>query len=98
MSINKSNSLKSYRVGQRKNTIFQSQEKAIFYYLLEHTATNTMISYATGIPQKNICRAKRNLEKLGKLQEVKKAVCKITGFKCYYLTTNKNLFKNNYLK
>ena len=89
---------KSFEKGQGKNKSFKSQEKTIFHFLLKNTATNTMISYATGIAQKNICRAKRNLEKEGKLQEVDIGICKATGFKAYYLTTNTALFKKNYLK
>ena len=95
----KSNSRKkSFKKGQGKNTIYSTQEKTIFYYLQQHTATNTMISYATGVPQKNICRAKRNFEKEGKLQQISKRLCKITGHRAWYLTTNKNLFNRNYLK
>jgi len=94
-----SNSLnKSFEKGQGKNTSFQTQEKTIFHFLLKNTATNTMISYATGIAQKNICRAKRNFEKEGKLQELSRGFCKITGHKAYYLSTNTALFKKNYLK
>jgi len=96
MKTNKSNSFnKSFQKGlQSKNTILESQTKIIFQYLLEHTVTNTMVSFATNVSQKNICRIKRNLEKEGKLQEVEKKLCKITGHKAYYLTTNKELFKN----
>lgn len=93
----KSNSLKkSFEKGQGKNKGFQSQEKTIFQYLKKHTATATMLTAATGIPQKCITRYKRDFEKAGKLQEVVKAICKSSGFKAWYLTTNKNLFKSNY--
>ena len=47
-----------------------------------------MVSAATGIPQKNICRYKRDLEKAGRLWEIEKKLCKQTGFKAWYLTTN----------
>lgn len=93
MSKNKSNSRNSFGKGQGKNTSFKSQTKIIFQYLSKHTATNTMVSKATGIPQKNICRVKRNLEKEGKLQEVAQRFCKITSHKAHYLTTNKKLFR-----
>lgn len=90
----KSNSRnKSFEKGLGKNNRFISQEKAIFRYLQKHTATNTMISMATGIPQKNICRAKRNLEKAGLLQELEKKLCRITKHRATYLTTNTELFK-----
>ena len=42
---------KSFEKGQGKNKSFKSQEKTIFHFLLKNTATNTMISYATGIAQ-----------------------------------------------
>jgi len=48
-----------------------------------------MVAAATGVPQKNICRYKRDLEKAGRLWEITKAACKLTGFKAWYLTTDK---------
>jgi hypothetical protein len=93
MSKYKSNSRKSFEKGQGKNKQYRNQTKIIFNYLLKHTATNTMISKATGIPQKNICRIKRNLEKRELLFEVEKKLCKITGFRAYYLTTNVEVLK-----
>ena len=82
---------------QGKDTVFKSQLKTIFQYLQNHTATNAMVSAATGIPQKNICRYKRDLEKAGLLWETKRKLCKQTGFKAWYLTTNpeKTPFNNH---
>jgi hypothetical protein len=71
-----------------KEQVFRNQLKTIFQYLNEHTATAAMVSAATGIPHKNICRYKRDLEKAGRLWEVEKKLCKQTGFKAWYLTTN----------
>lgn len=73
---------------QGKDTGFKSQLKTIFQYLQNHIATASMVSAATGIPQKNICRYKRDLEKAGRLWEIEKKSCKQTGFKAWYLTTN----------
>jgi Ribonuclease G/E len=73
---------------QGKDTDFRSQLKTIFQYLQNHTATASMVTAATGVPQKNICRFKRDLEKAGALWEVEKKLCKQTGFKAWYLTTN----------
>lgn len=73
---------------QGKNTDFQSQLKTIFQYLQEHIATASMVSAATGIPQKNICRYKRDLEKAGLIWEIEKKHCKHTGFKAWYLSAN----------
>jgi hypothetical protein len=47
-----------------------------------------MVSDATGIPKRSICKYKRNLEKSGLLWEIEKTYCKITGFKAWYLTTD----------
>jgi predicted transcriptional regulator len=80
---------------QGKNTVFASQQKTIFHYLKEHTATATMVSDATGIPQKSICRYKRDLEKNGLLIEVERKLCKKTGFRAWYLSTNKELFNKS---
>jgi len=73
---------------QGKDTDFKSQLKTIFQYLQEHIATASMVSAATGIPQKYICRYKRDLEKAGRLWEIEKKLCKQTGFKAWHLTTN----------
>ena len=67
-----------------------NQLQTIFQYLQKHTATASMVTDATGVPQKCICRYKRDLEKTGRLWETVKATCKKTGFKAYYLTTDEN--------
>jgi hypothetical protein len=72
---------------------FKTQENTIFQYLQNHTATASMVADATGVPQKSICRYKRDLEKHGLLFEVEKKICKISGFRAWYLTTNKDLIK-----
>lgn len=78
---------------QSKYTLSTTQLKTIFHYLQNHTATASMVADATGVPQKSICRYKRDLEKRGLLFEVEKKLCKISGFRAWYLTTNKNLIK-----
>ena len=84
---------------QGKGKQFQNQKITIFYYLKENTATASMITEATGVLQKSICRYKRDLEKEGLLYELVKKHCKITGFRAWYLTTNTELFpKSNQLK
>ncbi|UPQ80734.1 hypothetical protein M0M57_07815 [Flavobacterium azooxidireducens] len=75
---------------QGKNKLFQTQLKTIFEYLKNNTATASMVAEATGVPQKSICRYKRDLEKQGLLYEVEKRHCKLTGFRAYYLTTNQD--------
>ena len=84
---------------QNKYTLSTTQLKTIFEYLQNHTATASMTAEATGIPQKSICRYKRDLEKRGLLCEVRKAFCELTKFRAWYLTTNPDLFpKSNQLK
>lgn len=73
---------------QGKDKAKPAQIKTIFYYLHENVATASMVSDETGIPQKNICRYKRDLEKAGMLWEIIKTTCKKTGFKAWYLTTD----------
>ena len=75
-----------------------SQLKTIFHYLKENIATASMISKKTGIPQKCITRYKRDLEKKNLLFELYKKECKVTGFKAWYLTTNKEIFVTHYRK
>lgn len=95
MSYNTQSPEKSLSLSNDKDTVKKysvNQEKTIFQYLQNHIATATMVSNATGIPQKNITRYKRDLEKRGLLFEVEKKLCKVTGFRAWFLTTNKNLF------
>lgn len=73
---------------QGKNKHFENQLKTIFQYLENHIATSSMVELATGVPQKNICRYKRDLEKAGRLWEIEKKKCKRTGFRAWYITTN----------
>lgn len=68
----------------------QNQKQTIFQFLQKEVATASMTSDATGIPQKNICRYKRDLEKAGQLWEVTKSFCKVTGFRAWYLTTDES--------
>lgn len=78
----------------RLKDLFKTQEKTIFHYLQNHIATATMVSNATGIPQKNICRYKRDLEQRDLLFEVEKKICEVTGFRAWFLSTNPNLKPN----
>ncbi len=78
----------TFDLSQGKSSHYTTQLKTIFCFLKEHVATASMVSDATGIPQKNICRYKRDLERSGLLWEVNKSKCKSTGFKAHYLTTN----------
>jgi len=73
---------------QYKDNHFKNQLETVRVYLYLHTATAAMVVRATGIPHKNLCRYKRELEKAGVLKEVYKDICRATGFKASYLTTN----------
>lgn len=68
----------------------QTQMQILFDYLQNHLATASMVTAATGVPQKCITRYKRELEKAGRLWQITKKTCKETGFKAYYLTTDKS--------
>ncbi len=99
MSTTNTQSLINDNFIQVKVKHFQNQKKTIFEYLKENTATASMVTEATGIPQKSICRYKRDLELQGLLFEVTKKLCVKTGFKAWYLTTNPDLFpKSNQSK
>ena len=90
MEDKSNNSLNISLVGD-KGTVKDSQLKIIHEYLQDYTATASMVSDATGIPQKNICRFKRSLERDGRLWEIEKKLCERTGFKAWYLSTNPDL-------
>ncbi len=79
------------KVKQAKDKPQTKQVKTIFEYWQNRIATASMVSHATGVPQKNICRYKRDLEKAGRLFEVRKTICAHTGFRAWYCTTNKQL-------
>lgn len=80
---------------QNEDNTRLSQLETIFLYLKENIATASMVADATGIYQKNICRYKRDLEKAGRLWEIEKTVCKKTGFKAWYLTTDETKAPNH---
>ncbi len=80
---------------QSKSTTTKNQLQTIFVYLSKHVATASMVSDATGIYQKNICRYKSDLEKRGLLKEIEKKPCMITGFKAWFITCNPDLFPVN---
>lgn len=71
-----------------KDNLHVTQLRTIFQYLQTHTATASMVTEVTGIPQKCITRYKRDLEKVGRLWEVTKTFCEHTGHRAWYLTTD----------
>jgi len=76
-----------------------NQKLKYYDYLKTTVATNSMVSDATGIPQKNLTRFKRDFEDAGLLFELYKAICKKTKHRATYLTTNPALFpQSNQLK
>jgi hypothetical protein len=79
---------------KKGNLSRQTQEMIVYQYLLQTSATNQMVSLATGVPQRNICRIKRKLEKVGRLWEVEYKPCEVTKHKAWYLTTNPDLSPN----
>jgi len=79
-----------------KDNTKTTQLKTIFQYLLNNVATASMVAASTGVPHKNFCRFKRDLEKVGRLWELKKDYCTITGFKAWYLSANPKLKPSTY--
>ncbi|MFT4224268.1 hypothetical protein [Dysgonomonas sp.] len=77
-----------------KGNISSTQKQVVFRCLSKNIATATMVSQATGIAQKNICRHKRALEKAGLLCQVERKMCKCTGFLAWYLSTSPELLNN----
>lgn len=69
----------------------RSQLNKFYEALKNQPKTNSMVCSETGLTQKNTCRYKRALQKANKLWEIKKDICKITGYKATYLTTNESL-------
>jgi hypothetical protein len=84
--------------GQDKIKDQYNQLQTIFHLLQKQSLTASMVAEITGIYQKNICRYKRDLEKSGILWEVEKKLCKKTGFRAWYLTTNPEKAQNNSVK
>jgi hypothetical protein len=72
-----------------------TQVLKIFRYLQNNTATASMISKATGIPQKSITSCKKKLEISGLLREVEKQKCEITGCLSWYLTCKPDFVNSN---
>lgn len=85
--------VKSLLTPSNKDNYFRVQTKQYYDYLHSRIATNSMVSKATGIPQKNLTRYKRTLEEMGLLFEVYKGICEHTKHRATYLTTNKDLIK-----
>lgn len=90
-AMNNNHSLEFKILKQDKDTI-KNQKSKVFLYLKLQTATATMVTEATGVPQKNVTRFKREFEKQGLLRELYKGLCKITKYRASYLSTNQKLF------
>ncbi|WP_157588955.1 hypothetical protein [Psychroserpens burtonensis] len=95
--MNKQDNSPNIRQGKDSNK--RTQLQTIFTYLRNHIATASMVTDATGVPQKCITRYKRDLEELGLLTEVKYCYCEKTKHLAWYLTTNPKHFPpSNQLK
>lgn len=71
-----------------KSINFRRQKQKFYSYLYSHTVTCTAASKALDIPQKNLTRYKRRLERAGVLWVVRRGICPVTGFTAGFLTTN----------
>jgi len=88
--MNKFNNVANNLYRSHKDTAKLTQEQKFYNYLKTHVTTCTAVSEATGVPQKNNCRAKDKLQKAGLLWVVKIDYCPKTGHKAQYLTTDPN--------
>ena len=66
----------------------RTQLQKVYNYLMNNVATASMVEKALGVHQKCITWYKRELEKSGRLFEVYKAKCEVTGFQASYLSCN----------
>jgi hypothetical protein len=78
-----------------KDKHFKSQKQRFLEYLKVNVATVAMVGKAIKVPEKNLTRYKRKLEKIGRLHELEKKTCKVTGSPAAYLTCNPDLFPFN---
>jgi predicted transcriptional regulator len=84
---------------ETKGTKFRAQLITFYEYLKTNVCTASMVSDAIGISQKNICRHKRHLEKVGLLWQIEKKYCYKSKFKAWNITTNPELMPiSNQLK
>lgn len=77
---------------QSKSRKSKTQIQKVFDFLSKRSATSTMVSKSTGIPQKNICRYKVMLQNQGLLREIEKRPCKITGLYAWYISCDPERF------
>ncbi len=71
---------------------YENEIQILFDFSQNNVCSATMATAATGIVQKNICRHKRDLEKMGLLYVVDHRKCSVTGFKVDFITCNPSLF------
>lgn len=77
--------------GQDKYRNFRREIQLVREYLSNKVATATMVAVALNIYRPNLCRYKAMLEEAGQLCVVRLGICKETGFRAQYLTTNPDL-------
>ena len=75
----------------RRYDDFENEYQRFHDFLLKNVATATMAAAALNLYRPNACRYKRWLEEEGKLFELDKGICAVTGFPAKYLTTNPEL-------
>lgn len=84
----------SLKVTEHNKSRKHKTELQIFLkYLSNRIASATMVSIATGIPQKNITRHKRFLEDKDLLMAVDRKPCEVTGRIVQYITTDHSRFR-----
>lgn len=79
---------KDIKPTMRKVNHFQTEKQILFQYLQKNIATAAMVEEATGIRICNITRHKRSFEKNGTLEKLFRSICRRTGYRAWYLTTD----------
>lgn len=77
---------------QRKDKKYLGQYRTIRKYFFNKTASRFMASVATGIPLQNVCRYVATLRDLKQIAVIRKDLCRISGEKVEFLSTNPELF------
>ena len=65
-----------------------TEKQIVFQHLQKNIATAAMVEQATGIRICHITRYKQALQKDGKLQELFRTICRRTGYRAWYLSTD----------
>jgi len=75
-----------------KNQNFQSQKERVYLSFSQYPKTMLMVAIETGIYRANICRIVAELRKEKRIEVSRNQLCKVSGYRAGFLTTNPDLF------